>query len=135
LSNWQIYAQNIDLIAKDYLPMKYTSDENLREIVGEIDIWIVLPPDNMSGYDTLLKSNIPIMNLQMSTATPQALDSFLSLEKRINLRSKHIYMLSIRPVDVVANQLDQYRFRIVAVHEIQPTFTYLPLELLQITPK
>jgi hypothetical protein len=134
-NDWQTYTQNIGWIGKDYLPMKYTDNESLRRILAEIDVWIVLPPDNLSGYDALLKSNVPIMNLQMSTATQGTQDSFLSLKKSINLRSKDIYMLSIRPLDVVANELDQYRFRIVAVHEIQPTFTYLPLELLKITPK
>ena len=79
------YFQNMKLIGRDRIPMQYDGNNNLKRIVDEIEVWIVLPPDNMSRYAKLLKRNIPILNWQMSKATQETLDIFLSLKKSTNL--------------------------------------------------
>jgi hypothetical protein len=123
------------LIGNDYDPIRYGREIDLKELVGEIDVWIVGPSEIMTGYSKLLKSNIPILNINYSRATPKTRDFFSAAEKELHLRPKKMYMLSIRPLDVVKMELDQYGFNVISVREIQPTFTYFPLQLIRVALK
>jgi hypothetical protein len=134
--DWNTYVKNAKLIGNDFDPLiVHKRDAELKERIREIDVWIVLPPDSASGYEKLLKDDIPILNLQMSRRTHAASDMFLSLKKRLDMRSKNIYMVGNRPMEAISKDLEQYGFRIVAVDGIQPTFTYFPLYLIKVDLK
>ena len=126
------YLQNMELIGEDYLPIQYNGNDNLERIITEIDVWIVAPGDVTTGYSALLKTNIPILNLNVARKTPDADEAFLRLVKSLDLRSKDIYMISGRSLSDIKTGLDAYHFNILSVYEIRPTFTYFPLNLIKL---
>lgn len=130
--NTYAYFQNMKLIGSDYVPMQYNSDDNLKGIITEIDVWIVAPGDVTTGYNALLKTDIPILNLNMERRTPETEESFLRLAKSLDLQSKNIYMISRRSPSEIEASLNNYGFYILSVYEIHPTFTYFPVNLIKV---
>jgi hypothetical protein len=130
--DWRTYAANAKWIGRDYAPIWYAQSTDLRTVVDEIDVWIVGPSEIMAGYSKVLKSNIPIVNINYANATPATLDMFLRLESELDLPSKNVYMLSERPLETVRMELDEYGFDVVSAREFQPTFTYFPLNLIEV---
>jgi len=137
-NGWDTYIDNINMIGRDHAPLKYKTDDNLIKIIDDIDVWIVNPGENISGYEKLLKGNVPILTLQWSKApqgTQAAIDLFENIKQAENLRLKNMYMLSLQTPEASAAELDKYGFKITAVYEIQPTFTYYPILLVKVVLK
>ena len=138
LSNWNMYVQNLKMIGRDYIPVNYDGNDNLKEIVDDIDVWIVNPGEIIAGWEKLLKSDVPILNISW-TKEPKGNQTqialFDSLKTNIDLQSKSLYMLSAQSPEISAIELDKYGYKITAVHEIQPTFTYYPLKLIEMALK
>ena len=131
------YLKNIELIGKDYLPLEYDGNEELKDIVDEIDVWVIYEDRAITGYCKLLKSDIPILSIGFTGLSEESNNAYLNLEKSINLREKNIYMLSVKGLSraLLEAEADQHGFKIIAVYEIQPTFTFFPIQLIKVALK
>ncbi len=141
LSVPKAYFQQLNMIGKDYLPLRYPTDDRLKEVINEIDAWILLPV-NMDvgsgptlGFAKLLKDNIPILNLGYARVTPASFNAFLTLKQKSDLRMKNVYTVSLLPMDVLEHEADRYGVKIISVYEIQPTFIHVPVKLVKVVLK
>jgi hypothetical protein len=118
----QNYFKNVGLIGGDYLPFPSPGSRKILETVGRIDIWVNFEDRPIAGYLRLLRSDIPILTINQA-------GTFTSL-----LRGKRIYMLSIKGLSrpALALEAHQYGFKVLSVREIQPTFTFLSVQLCEL---